>query len=314
MLQHFRPIAYQGGSLDRACHLALLNQVGFARREHKLARSDIDLATAKIDGVDTLVNRGDDFLRVVLTGQHVGVGHAWHGQMCVGLAAPVTGGTHAHQTGIHPVLHVAFQNTVFDKHRVLSSDAFIINIQRTATATEGAVINDRTQRRSHLLPDHAGKGRGPLAIEVTFKTVADGLVQQDTRPAGTQHHRHGTRRRIDRIEVNQCLAHRLVRISPGTILIKKEAVIGAPATTGTGLFTATVLLDNDGHITTHQRPHIGCQRAITDGHHHDLVDTGQANDHFLDTRILLTRFGIKLFQQRHLVISSHPFQRIERRI
>ena len=44
---------------------------------------DIDLTAAKVRGIDTVINRFNNFLRRRFTCQHVGVGHPRHGQMGV---------------------------------------------------------------------------------------------------------------------------------------------------------------------------------------------------------------------------------------
>src|SRR6185369_13474484 len=59
-------VADQRRALDRAGHLAVLDEVGLAHRKDELAAGDIDLAATEIGGIDPFLDRGDDFLRVVL--------------------------------------------------------------------------------------------------------------------------------------------------------------------------------------------------------------------------------------------------------
>ena len=165
-----------------------------------------------------------------------------------------------------------------------------------------------------MLTDHTGKCRGPLAIKIALEAVSNGLVQQDPGPTGPQHHRQGTGRGSHRFKVDQCLAYRLPRITPGTIFFNKETVIGTAATTGTGLLAPPVLFNDNGHIAAHQRAHIGRQRPVADRDHHDFVYTDEADNDFPDAGVLLTRLGIQLFQQRHLVIRRHAVQRVQCRV
>ena len=73
-----RPVADQHGALDRRADLAVLDAIGLGALEHVFARGDVDLAAAEMHGVDAVLHRGDDLVRIALAGQHVGVGHARH--------------------------------------------------------------------------------------------------------------------------------------------------------------------------------------------------------------------------------------------
>ncbi|KAG1242028.1 hypothetical protein G6F68_016396 [Rhizopus microsporus] len=114
-------------------------RVGLGGREHILATGDVDLAAAEVDRVQALLHRADHFLRVMLAGTHVGVGHAWHGQVRERFAAPVAGRCHAHQAGIEAVLHVAHQDAVLDQRGALAGVAFVGDVQRPAAAIQRAV-------------------------------------------------------------------------------------------------------------------------------------------------------------------------------
>ncbi len=52
VLQRFGPFADQGCTLDWRGDDAVFDEVGFTRREDKLAARDIDLAAAKVHGVE----------------------------------------------------------------------------------------------------------------------------------------------------------------------------------------------------------------------------------------------------------------------
>src|SRR5215468_1456700 len=47
-----RAIADQHGALERSTELAVLDAIGFGHVEHVLARGDVDLSAAEVDGVD----------------------------------------------------------------------------------------------------------------------------------------------------------------------------------------------------------------------------------------------------------------------
>ena len=167
-------------------------------------------------------HRGDDVLGRVRTGPHVGVGHARQRHVRERLAPPVAGGLHAHEARVQPVLHVAAQHAVLDERGALRGRALVVDVERAAAARQRAVIDHRALRGRHLLADAVGERRGALAVEVTLEAVADRLVQQDSGPAGAEHHGHGARRRRPRVEVHQRLAHRLARE-------RERALVARPA-------------------------------------------------------------------------------------
>jgi hypothetical protein len=72
---------------------------------------------------------------------HVGVGHARHRDVGVGLPAAVAGRLHAHQPGILPVLHVTGQDTVLDQGGSGPRRAFIVDGQRAAAIRDRSVID-----------------------------------------------------------------------------------------------------------------------------------------------------------------------------
>src|SRR5690606_40995939 len=76
--------ADQCGALDGVGDAAVLDHVGLGGRENELAAGDVHLAATEIDGIEATIHRGNDVLGIVAAGQHVGVGHARHGQMGIG--------------------------------------------------------------------------------------------------------------------------------------------------------------------------------------------------------------------------------------
>src|SRR5207237_5442792 len=69
-------VADQRRALDRGADLPVFDQIRFRGGEDELARGDIDATAAEIDRVEAALDRAHDLLRVVLAGQHVGVGDA----------------------------------------------------------------------------------------------------------------------------------------------------------------------------------------------------------------------------------------------
>src|ERR1041384_8715238 len=75
-----RSVADQHGPFDRSADLAVFDPVGFGALEHIFSGGDVDLYAAKTDSEKPILDRGDDLLRIVLPGEHVGVRHPrhWH--------------------------------------------------------------------------------------------------------------------------------------------------------------------------------------------------------------------------------------------
>ena len=142
---------------------------------------------------------------IVLPRQHVGVGHARHGNVLIAFAASVAGVGQAHQLRRKFVAEISLQNSIFDQHGFLRRLAFVIHIQRPAPPRHGAVVDHRAFFAGHAFADQPGKCRRLLAIEVGFQPVADGLVQQNAGPSRTEHDFHVSRRSFARIELQNRL-------------------------------------------------------------------------------------------------------------
>ena len=104
--------------------------------------------------------------------------------MRIAFAAAIAGWGNAHEARIHPVLQIADQNAVLDQNGALGRCAFIINGQRTAAIGQSTIINNGDAGRGNTLANHACKGRGTLAVEVTLKAVTDSFMQQNAGPTG----------------------------------------------------------------------------------------------------------------------------------
>src|SRR5262249_29853506 len=101
----------------------------------------------------------------------------------------------AHETGVEPVLHVAAQDAVLDEHIAPGWRALVVDVQRTASIGDRAVVDDGHDLGGHLLADAPGECGNDLAIEVTLQAMADRFVEQDSRPARPEHDGHRARGR-----------------------------------------------------------------------------------------------------------------------
>ena len=97
--------------------------------------------------------------------------------------ATVAGGRYLHQACIQTILQVAFQHAVFDQHIALRGIAFVINVERATAALNRAIVHHGYAARSNPFANTPAERRGALAVEIAFKSVADGLMQQDAGPA-----------------------------------------------------------------------------------------------------------------------------------
>ena len=143
----------------------------------KLTVGDVDLPTAKVNRVDAFVDAAQDFLRVTVPGQHVGVCHPGHWQVSIAFPPSITCWPHAHQSRIQPILHIADQTAGLNERIVAAGRAFIIDAQTATTISNRAIVNNRDTRCSNHLAHHAAVQRCALAVEVTFETVPDSFMQ-----------------------------------------------------------------------------------------------------------------------------------------
>ena len=238
--------------------------------------------------------------------------------MRVGFTAAVAGWRNPHQARVELILHIAFQDAVFNQHVVLPRHAFIVDRQRTAAALQGAVIHHSAQFGSHQLPDLAAEHRGAAAVEVAFQAVTDRLMQQHARPTGAEHYRHRARRRGDGGKVHQRHAHRFFGKYVGAhftvhgfqkIVIAETAAAAAGAT-----FAFAVLFHQHADGKAHQRAHVCRQRAVGRRDQHLLIHAGDAGADFLHAGIGRARSFVYPVQQRDFLFTRQALQRIKQRI
>ena len=80
---------------------------------------------------------------------------------------------------------------------------------RSTTIGDGPVIHDRAHWGRHFFADSAGERRRAFAIEITLEPMANRFVKKDTWPPRAQNHSHRACRRVDGIQIDQRLSHRL---------------------------------------------------------------------------------------------------------
>ena len=209
-------------------------------------------------------------------------------------AAAVSSGFDTHQAGVHAVLHIRAQDTVFDQDIFLSRRAFIINRQRPAPVLHRAVIDNGNARRGNALPDFAGERAAALAVEIAFKAMAHRLMQQHTRPAGSKQYRHFASGCSDRAQVGQRLRQCDVNRMFPFMLFKQFVIEKPPAKAVISGFAAFAILRDNAHIEAYQRPHIGGNKAIGADDFNDAPAGRQADAHLRDTRVTRTGGGVDL--------------------
>ena len=138
---------------------------------------------------------------MILAREHVGVGHARHGNVLVAFPASVPRIGNAHQPGRKLVAQIALQNSLFNQHRLLRGRAFIIHIQRSPTPRHRAVVHHGAFLAGHTLANQPRKCRRFLAVEIGFQSMSHGLMQKHSRPSRTKHDFHLSRRSLTRIQL-----------------------------------------------------------------------------------------------------------------
>ena len=224
--------------------------------------------------------------RIVLAGQHVGVGHARHGDVFVAFAAAVAGVGHAHQAGGKFVAQISLQNSLFDQDGVLRGLAFVVHVERAAPPGHGAVVDDGALFAGYALADQAGEGGGLLAIEVGFESVTDGFVQQHAGPAGAEHDFHLAGRSFASVELQDGLAGCFFREILGSFFAEEEIESDASAAAGAAAGGIAFGLGDAGNVHAGQRLGIFGESAVGTDHQDVAQLVGVAGANFLDARIV----------------------------
>ena len=257
VFQGFRAVADQRGSAHGAGQLAVFDQIAFARREDEIAAGDIHLAAAECRAVEAARHRADDVRGIAFARQHKRIGHARHGDVLIAFAASVAGRRRLRDAAGKLVLQIAAQDAVFDQHILLRRHAFVIHVERTAAAADGAVVDHGAERARDLLADAAAERGDSFAIEIGFEAVAYGFVQQNAGPAGTEHDSHFAGRRFDGAELHDGLAGGFVREMLRRFFVQEKIERHASAAAGMALLRGAV-----GFARQHHDAHAGHGLAI----------------------------------------------------
>ena len=138
-------------------------------------------------------------------------------------------------------------------------------------------------------------------MEVALQPVTNRLVPQHARPAGAQHDRHLARRCVDRPEVDQRLADRLVGLALPVIGLEDVAIGGAPAAAGAARFHAAAVAADHADVEPHQRPHVGGTPAAGADDLDHLPRAGERDRDLARLGLLGAHIGVDLLEQRHLL-------------
>src|SRR5262249_19439384 len=153
----------------------------------EIAAGDIHLPAAEIAAVHALRHRADDLFGVAFAGEHEGVGHARHRNVCVALAPSTAGRFGLEQRTRKLVLQVPAQHAVFDEHVAARRLAFVVDIERAAAIADRAIVDYGAKLACDLLSDAPAERRNTLAVEVGLEPVPHRFVQKNAGPSGTEH-------------------------------------------------------------------------------------------------------------------------------
>src|SRR5690606_3477909 len=112
LAQCFGPVSDKIHPFEGGGDFSVLDQVALRQREHEVSIGNVDLAPAEGVGVDPLLDRRNNLLRVVGPTQEHGVGHARHRRTGEALPAPVAGGLDSEMLRGEPILEVPAQHAV----------------------------------------------------------------------------------------------------------------------------------------------------------------------------------------------------------
>ena len=201
MFQHFRTITNNRCPFHRILQLTILHPPCFRCTKHKLTTGNIDLPPTKVHRINPLIHRSQNFFRVILTIFHKRIGHTRHRCSRITFTSAITCGLRSHQTRIGFILQISGQNPIFNQYRAPCGIPLIINIQRTASIGNIALVNHRYPFCRHALANTSCKCAGTFTVKIAFQTMPHRFMQQHPRPTITQHHRHRSRRCRTRFQI-----------------------------------------------------------------------------------------------------------------
>jgi hypothetical protein len=125
-------------------------------------------------------------------------------------------------------------------------------------------------------------------------------VQQNSRPAGTEHRDHLAGRRGDRLQLDQGLAHGFVDHAAPLRPIEQIAVAGAATGAEAAAFHALAVADHDADIEPDQGAHVAAPDAIGPNDFDPLPRPAERGADLLDPRFLGARVGVDLLEHLDL--------------
>ena len=265
VLECFRPIADQGGVFNRGGDHTVFNEVGFGSGENELAIRDVDLAAAEVDSVEATLDAADDVFWFIFAGQHVGVGHAGHGNALVVFTAAGAGVGCAGETGGEFVSEIALEDTVLDEDSFLGGRAFVINVEGAPASGHGPVIYNRNLRTGDGLTNEAGKSGGFLAVEVGFKAVADCFMKEDAGPTWAENHFHFAGGSGNGAELEDGAARCFAGQVFGAFRAVEDVEPAAAAAAGRAFRGVLVVFGDDEDVETAQRLGVRGKSAVGRG-------------------------------------------------
>ena len=281
--------------------MAVLDQVRFTRCKYEFAAGDVDLASAEVNGIETLVDRLDDVLGRRFSGHHKGVCHARHWNVVVTLAPAVAGQRGIHELGTELILKVSLENSFFDQHGFVRRIPFVVHVERTTSKRDCSIVNHGAKLGSDLLADEPGKRRRLLAIEIRFEAMADRFVQKDAGPAGAKNDFHRAGRGVDRAKLENRLPRTFPREFARIEIGRKDIQRSTAPTTLVSRLAFAVFFGNAHNIEPDQRLKIPCRASFRRRDEHMLCLVHVAGLNLLDPSIVSARSLVGLLEQGNLM-------------
>ena len=205
-----RPVADKSRALYRARNFTIFDQEGLAGRKNELAVGYIDLASAKTDRVESVLDGAHNFVRGRFTRQHERVRHAGHRRMGEAFRRPLPVGSFSSDARLGDS-EGSRAGCPFRSAPCVRLAFLVVNVEAAVAIGQRTIIHDGAEPcPGDLLSDAIGEGGKActFAIKVAFQPMADRLVKQYPGPTGTQHHDHFSRRSVDSVEIDDRLARR----------------------------------------------------------------------------------------------------------
>ena len=213
--------------------------------------------------------------------------------MLVGFTSTVSGGGNPHQSSVQTILHIAPKDAIFNQRRACRRGAFIIDGERSSPSGEGPVIHDRTEIRGDFFSDPSRESRSALAVEIAFKSMADGFMKKNAGPAGSKDHRHTACWSLLGFKIDQSLTHRLAGKIRSAIPLKEIPVVGSTAATRTPLLAALAIKHDDTDVQANQWPDIRLKLALLIQDQNHLMAPGEADKDLFDSGVEGPALGIQ---------------------